>query len=230
MAPTVGIPLCLDAIGRWRAGRVYQYIDTKYARAVEAAGGVPVYLPLQSDATRLIQQVDALLLPGGDDFPPPEPYPEGVEFELVPPEQLVFDRELLGVALERGIPVLGICYGMQLIALHYGGSLHYDLSTDRPSANEHRLEETSGRHEVKLVGGSRLASVLGVPHVQANSLHHQAVAELGTKLRACGHTEDGVIEAIERDTGFCIGVQWHPEKLPGAEEDALFRALVDAAS
>jgi putative glutamine amidotransferase len=242
MQPLIGIPPCLDERGRWRAGRSYQYIDVAYARAVEEAGGAPLYLPLQADAETLAAGIGGLLLPGGDDFAPESPYPEGVRFDPVPAApkgvrfnpvpaaQLAFDRRLLGAALERGLPVLAICYGMQLLALHHGGSLHYHIPSDVPEAGPHRLPEPDGRHFVRITPGSRLATALGVDEDMVNSLHHQGVAEPGAGLRACAHSKDGLIEAIEREEApFCVGVQWHPEKMRDPHRERLFRAFVAAA-
>jgi putative glutamine amidotransferase len=228
VTPTVGIPLCLDEQGRWKRGRTYQYGDASYARAVERAGGVPIYLPLQADAEALVARIDALLVPGGDDFLPPRAYPAHVRFEAVPPPQLVFDRALVDAALRRAIPLLGICYGMQLIALARGGALHYDLATDLPDAAGHQLGE--GRHPIALEPGSKLAELFGTRALEVSSRHHQAVSDPGPELRAAARTRDGVIEAVEAPAGaFCIGVQWHPESHDGAESDALFRAFVAAA-
>ena len=231
MRPLIGIPACLDERGRWKAGRTYQYIDVAYARAIEQAGGAPLYLPLQADAETLAARIGGLLLPGGDDFPPETPYPEGVRFDPVPAAQVAFDRRLLAAALARGLPVLAICYGMQLLALHHGGSLHYHIPTDVPQAGLHRLPEPDGRHVVRIAPGSRLAAALGVAEDLVNSLHHQGVAEPGTGLRVCARSKDGVIEAIERaEPPFCVGVQWHPEKMQGAHRERLFGALVAASN
>ncbi len=229
MRPLIGIPPCLDERGRWHPERSYQYLDTSYARAVEAAGGLPVYLPLQGDAALLLERLDGLLLPGGDDFPPPAPYPPGVRFQAVSPAQLDFDGRLLAGALARGLPLLGICYGMQLLALHAGGRLHYDLATDLPGAAEHRLDEATGRHELRLEAGTRLSRLLGEDPGPVNSLHHQGVAEPGPELRVAARSADGLIEALEgRGEGFCLGVQWHPEKLAGPHCERLFGAFVAA--
>ena len=230
MQPLIGIPPCLDERGRWRAGRTYQCIDVAYARAVEQAGGAPLYLPLQADAEPLAARIEGLLLSGGDDFPPEAPYPDGVRFDPVPAAQAAFDRRLLAAALARGLPVLAICYGMQLLALHHGGSLHYHIPSDVPEAGPHRLPEPDGRHIVRIVPGSRLATALGVAEDMVNSLHHQGVAEPGAGLRACARSKDGLIEAIERaEPPFCVGVQWHPEKMRGPHRERLFRAFVAAS-
>ena len=228
--PLIGIPLCLDETGRWHAEREVQYIDVSYARAVEEAGGVPVHLPIQQDAEPLFERIDGLLLPGGDDLPAPQPYPD-VSFQLVPERQLRFDRSLLALALESDRPVLGICYGMQLIALHFGGSLHYHLPVDQPDAGPHRLAEGTGTHAIEIVPRTRLEILLGNEPGPVNSLHHQAVSEPGVGLRVSARAKDGVIEAIEPEASrFWIGVQWHPEKMTGVHREALFGAFVDACA
>ena len=229
MRPLIGIPQCLDDRGRWKAAREYQYLDAAYANAVDAAGATPLYLPLQRDPARLVERIDGLLLPGGDDFAPPRAYPPGVGFDIVPERQLAFDRALLAAALERELPVLAICYGMQLLALHCGGSIHYDIPTDLPAAGAHQLGEPDGRHAIRIEPGSTLAAALGDTPPAVNSLHHQAVAQAGDGLRVSARAEDGVIEAVEAASGrFVLGVQWHPEKLDDPHRSRLFEAFAAA--
>jgi putative glutamine amidotransferase len=229
MRPLIGIPPCLDAEGRWKPGRAYHYLDAAYAHAIAEAGADAVVIPGQSEVDSLVARLDGLLVPGGDDLLPDRPYPEPVRFTPVPAPQLAFDRRLLEAALERGLPVLGICYGMQLLALHCGGRLHYDIGTDLGDAGDHRLAEDSGRHGLRVDGGSRLARVLGESPGPVNSLHHQAVAEPGNGARVSAWAPDGVIEAIELDRpDFAIGVQWHPEKLGEEHRLRLFGGFVGA--
>jgi putative glutamine amidotransferase len=228
MRPLIGMPPCLDARGRWKAGRTYHYVDAGYAHALAEAGADAVVIPEQSSPDSIAARLDGLLVPGGDDFEPDRPYPAGVRFDPVPPRQLAFDRGLLGAALARGIPVLGICYGMQLLALHCGGSLHYDLPTDLPEAGEHRLPEPHGRHALRVASGSRVATLTGDAPAPVNSLHHQAVALPGAGARATAWSHDGVIEAIELEgAGFAVGLQWHPEKLEPGHRLRVFGGFVD---
>jgi putative glutamine amidotransferase len=223
------MPLCLDDRGRWRRGRRTLYLDLGYARAVQAAGGVALQLPLADDASPLLDLVDGLLLPGGDDLAPPVPYPPDVVFDLVPEAQLAFDRALLRGALERGLPILAVCYGMQLLALECGGRLHYDIASDLPDAGEHRPSDPEARHALHVVRGSRLAELLGEPAEPVSSRHHQAVAEPGRGLVVSARTEDGVVEGIERPgEPFCLGVQWHPESQTDSGSRRLFGAFVEA--
>jgi putative glutamine amidotransferase len=230
MRPLIGIPLCLDASGRFRRGRRYHYIDQRYADAVAEAGGDPIYLPIQQRGQDLVQRIDGLLIPGGADLLPDAPYPEDVRFEATAPEQLDFDRALLADALERQIPFLGICYGMQILALQHGGTLLYHVPHDLPEAGEHRLPEEKGRHLIRVEPGTLLEAVLGRDEEPVNSAHHQAVATPGAGLRVSARAEDGVIEAVEgARERFCLGVQWHPERLADAHRRSLFAAFVSAA-
>jgi putative glutamine amidotransferase len=228
--PVIGITACLDDRGRWKPDRRYVYADLAYAGAVERAGGVPLLLPIQECAEALIDRVDAILLPGGDDFAAPHSYPPEVRFDPAPGPQLDFDRGLLEAAWQRQLPILGICYGMQLLALQRGGSLHYHLPVDLPEAARHHLPEADGRHDLEVESGTRLAAILGDAAGPVNSLHHQAVAEPGRGMRVSARCSDGVIEAIETtEPGFGIGVQWHPERLECPASLRLFAAFVEAA-
>jgi len=228
MRPAIGIPPCLDARGRWKPGRTYHYLDAAAPDALAECGAQPVLLPLQPDADALVARLDGLLVPGGDDFLPEAPYPEGVRFDPVAERQLAFDRALLEAALRRDLPVLGLCYGMQLLALHGGGRLHHDLPTDLPGAAPHRLDP-GATHPLEIAEGSRLAAILGTTTTSVNSWHHQAVAEPGAGARASAWAPDGVIEAIELDAPrFALGVQWHPEKEGDPHGRRLLAAFVEA--
>lgn len=232
MRPLIGIPACLDERGRWKPGREYHYAHAAYARALERCGAAAAYLPPQADAAELAVRIDGLLIPGGGDFAPPRDYPPDVHFDVTPERQLAFDGALLDAALAREIPVLAICYGMQLLTLRHGGALVYDIASDLPRAVVHGGRgggDGDARHALRVEPGTQLAGALEAAPGPVNSRHHQAVADPGRGLRVCARAEDGLIEAVERPAGaFCIGVQWHPEGLDGVHREGLFGAFVAA--
>jgi putative glutamine amidotransferase len=208
-------------------------LANRYCEAVISAGGIPVAIPpvgTAGDLRRLLESVDGLLLTGGDDFDMERlgrgtTHPSAVR---TPPEKQGFDVALAQVALEARIPVLGICYGMQLLALVEGGDLYQHVPEDRPGAQEH---SGGAIHSVSIEPGSRLGSVLGVQHLDVVSRHHQAVAVPPSSWRVAARDGQGLIEAVERpDYPFALGVQWHPELAArGSADERLIRALVDAS-
>ena len=227
--PLIGIPQCFDDRGRWRAGCETDYLDAAYAQAVLAAGAAPVYVPIQVCVEAISDRLDGLLLPGGDDFLPTRPGFESVRFEPVPSIKRDFDERLLAAVTARELPVLAICYGMQLLSVCAGGTLHYDIATELPDAANHQLRGPDERHPVSLAAESRLARILGAAPGPVNSRHHQSVASPGAGLRVVARAEDGIIEAVEGEGGpFRLGVQWHPETLGGPHRDRLFGAFVAA--
>ncbi len=205
----------------------------RYADAVLKAGGIPVVLaPVggPSDVARVLGELDGLLLSGGDDFDMERlglgtTHPKA---ERTPGAKQDFDVLLARAALERRMPVLGICYGMQLLALVEGGSLHQHLPEDRPGTREHR---GGAIHGVTLTPQSKLARVVGRDQLDVVSRHHQGIASIGSGWTVAARDDEGLIEAIERaDLPFALGVQWHPELAPeGTPHDRLFRALIGAA-
>jgi putative glutamine amidotransferase len=228
--PKIGISLTLDDRGRWREKRSYHYIDRSYADAISEAGGIPLQLPIQADPAGLIATLDGLLIPGGDDFPA-ETEPSGeVVLDLVSPDQLEFDEALVEAAQIRRIPILGICYGMQLMARMRNGVLDTHLPSQRQDIGCHKLPPMA-RHLVRIEPDSRLAAILESETAEVNSLHQQAVRQVGTNQRVVATSSDGVIEAIERSGDndlWEIGVQWHPEKMAEDSSRRLFAAFVDA--
>lgn len=229
--PLIGIPLSLDDRGRWRRGRSYHYIDRSYADALVRAGAGAVQLPIQPEPAALVARLDGLLIPGGDDFPPEDGGRIPDSLDLVPSEQLAFDQAVLEAATKRGIPILGICYGMQLMARAGGGTLDTHLPSECPEAQCHKLP-ADARHAISIEGTSLLAKILAADSGKVNSLHQQAVRSVGPSHQVVARSPDGVIEAIERrdEPGgrWELGVQWHPEKMSNDSSDRLFRAFVDA--
>jgi putative glutamine amidotransferase len=214
------------------SGRVS--LNDAYARSVHRAGGVAVLIPPGADAEALAAHLDGLLIPGGDDIDPKH-YGE----PLHPKAELInaarFDQEwaLLKAFEAQRKPILGVCYGCQLLNVWRGGSLYQHLP-DLPSVSlKHQRDsknEPFPRHFVAVVPDSRLAQVVGQTQFEVVSLHHQAIRTVGTGLVITAHSPDGVVEAIEYpDHPFLIGVQWHPERDPDAPATrALFAGFVQA--
>jgi putative glutamine amidotransferase len=211
-------------------------LGLSYMRAVERAGGLPVALPpLRSEnVDPLLEQLSGLLLTGGPDLDPAcygaEPDPE---LGPIDHDADVFEIELCRQADRRGLPILGICRGSQVLNVARGGTLYQHLPDVTDGTIEHRQSEPGDRttHEVRVSPDSGLAQTTGGGPVNVNSFHHQAIKRLGLDLRAVAWAKDGVIEAVEGPDGhFVLGVQWHAETLVDkAEQLALFERLVAAA-
>ncbi len=196
-----------------------------YADAVTAAGGVPVHLPQGGNAEQVVSRLDGLLLSGGADIAPSR-YGAAVEAELYgpEPERDVFELAVVEATFAAGIPVLGICRGLQLLNVHAGGTLHQHV----PDQVRNDLPVNDEPHEVIFDPGSRLYEMYG-PRRSINSLHHQTVRDLGAGWRVVGRGPEGHVEAIEHASREALAVQWHPELLDGAPSDPLFAWLVDRA-
>jgi putative glutamine amidotransferase len=200
-------------------------LGMSYLRAVEAAGGIPVVLPpIVTDVEALLDRLDGACLSGGPDLDPVAYGDPTRHAELGPTEPSLdeFELALAREALDRGMPLLGICRGAQALNVACGGTLHQHVPG-------HRQTEpgTQATEEIEVFRRTKLAAFLGAGPLAVNSFHHQAVDRLGRGLRISARAADGTIEAIE-GAGFVLGVQWHAEAMP--EHLRLFEALVDASS
>jgi gamma-glutamyl-gamma-aminobutyrate hydrolase PuuD len=206
-------------------------VGRDYVDAIWDAGGLPILLPTVdvSGAVPMLEACTGLLLIGGGDIEPAtygepaHPTTSGIDTS-----RDAFELMLTKAALERNIPILGVCRGAQLLNVACGGSLRQDLNSDL--CNHWSGFEPA--HPVVLDPDSLISVVYGSAELNVNSLHHQAVARLGAGLRATAWSPDLAIEAIEHESRWAVGVQWHPESppvaLPGI--DALLRAFVHQAS
>jgi gamma-glutamyl-gamma-aminobutyrate hydrolase PuuD len=202
-------------------------VPLSYVRSVELAGGRPIVVPPTDDGVEeTLDALDGLILSGGADL---DPAAYGASPHRTTGAQVERDRAelaLLTGALERDLPVLAICRGMQLLNVAQGGSLHQHLP-DVVGHEGHR--ETRGafsEHAVRIAPGSRAAGILG-EESRIKSTHHQAPDRIGDGLEPVGWAEDGTVEALERARGaFAVGVLWHPEE---GEDKRLFEALVEEA-
>jgi putative glutamine amidotransferase len=214
-------------------------VPRSYVGAIAAAGGSPIVIPADEchveDPGGAIDVLDGLALIGGRDIDPVHygEEPHG-QTDLVDGLASVRDRlelSLAALAIERDVPVLGICRGLQVLNVALAGDLEQHLG-DRLDLTPHRerLGEFT-RHVVNARPGTKLAEALGSAAVEVASHHHQGIGRLGPGLVPAATAPDGVVEALEhRDHRFCVGVLWHPEEdVPGTGL-RLFRALVEAAA
>lgn len=213
-----------------------------YLEVLEAAGAVPLVLPLtvsERDLTQLVSLCDGLLFPGGGDVDPSlfgEEMIRGCRTVCPPRDQM--ELALLRLVLPQDFPVLGICRGIQVINIACGGDIFQDLdtqfTTDR-GKTEHdqdgRLPDDYPIHPVSIRPGSLLCHITGCKNLRVNSLHHQAVRKIGPRLQIAAQSPDGLTEALEDPSKkFFLGVQWHPERMWQVNEQqfALVRAFVNA--
>ena len=202
------------------------YMNENYFNAVWNAGGMPVYLPRSVyGISEYADTMDGLLLSGGGDIAP-ERFGEAKLGDSVvcSRERDEFEFEILNEFMLKRKPVLGICRGLQLIAVALGGSLFQDIPGHRQSA-----ETATGTHSVSFSG--RLADILDADEANVNSFHHQAIKTLPDTLNIEAVSDDGVIEAISKPGyPFLFAVQWHPEGMRGGDglSEKLFTAFVKA--
>ncbi|MDH6127033.1 gamma-glutamyl-gamma-aminobutyrate hydrolase family protein [Kitasatospora sp. GP82] len=225
--PVIGITTHLteavwDSWGTQRA----VLLSARYPAMIQAAGGVAFLLPPDAPqrAPGALTRLDALVVSGGPDLHPAyygaQPHPRT---RAVTPERDAWETALLHAAVAAEMPLLGICRGMQLLNVVFGGTLIQHLD----HVQEHLgTPQGYGRHPVRPVPGTLLAELLPETVVSVPTYHHQAVDRLGTGLIVSAYAEDGTVEAVE-GSGFTLGVQWHPEQ---GEDLRLLEALVGAAA
>jgi putative glutamine amidotransferase len=247
--PRVDQPIAV--VGQWRKG--YARLPVPYVNAVELAGGKTRVLstfelpptedaPTEGDVHLGLDPLDvsgldgcsALLLPGGGDIDP-----EWYGCERHPRTHNVshrrdrFELSLLEAALERDLPILAICHGMQLLNVHLGGTLEQHLADNQERLEHDRdMPRAEPVHEIAVEPGTILADAVG-SETPVNSHHHQGLWNISDKLRKTAWAEDGVLEGVEApDYSWVVGVQWHPEAMAhtDASQKKIFDRFVDAAA
>src|SRR5487761_681404 len=240
--PRIGVPY------RTRKEEVMGERDKyeKYLRAVEQDGGAPVEISLLmalDELRALAETIDAIVLPGSPADVNPALYRDARHLRTAEADADLerTDMALLEHAFREGKPVLAICYGMQILNVHLGGSLIQDIPSELRTPRQHPCQHTwkggsegapEPLHAVQFEPDSRMAKISGGLEAQVNSSHHQSIREAGRNLRVTGLAPDGVIEAVEwtGDSNWVTGVQWHPERRSDdAFAQALFRDFVAAA-
>jgi putative glutamine amidotransferase len=201
---------------------------TDYPRSVSLAGGLPVELTRDADPYEMASHLDGLVLTGGADVDP-EHYDQEPDPNLgdVEPDRDAWEISLLAAARAKGIPVLAICRGLQLVNVVFGGTLCQHVELDEGAG--HPQWDTDGHettHGVNLVEGTLTAELFS-GEIGVNSLHHQVVDEVGEGLVVSAKATDGIVEGLETPDGLILAVQWHPELLK--KPDPTFQWLVRAA-
>jgi putative glutamine amidotransferase len=226
--PLIGICAAIES-AKWAAWEVLVNLSPRtYSLAVQRAGGIALILPaddvVAESPDELLDLIDGLVLAGGSDIDPasygarPDPETRGTR-----PERDRFELALGTRALERDMPVLGICRGMEMLNVIQGGTLkqHLDLPLHRHTPG------VFTDHRVRLEPGSLAERVVGAEHTEVKSAHHQGLDVLGDGVVVSGHADDGVVEAIDLpDRSFAVGVLWHPEE---DEQSRVVGALVEEA-
>lgn len=196
------------------------YLSRYYSEAIEAAGGAPCHIgliPKREYISSIVDGLDALLLPGSDSDVDPlryqaEPHPA---LGSVHPLKDETDLLVLDEVEKRGLPLFAICFGMQVLNVHRGGTLIQDIATQMPTAVKHDQGVPRDRpsHRVRIMAGSTVAGLAKSDSALVNSHHHQAVENVGRDLVATAWTSDGLVEALEdpRPDRYVLAVQWHPE-------------------
>lgn len=207
-------------------------LGVAYVDAVRRAGGVPLLAPHLRDAEEvesLLSVVDAVVLTGGQDIDPAAYGASNKASVGVQPDADAADLRLLAGAFDRHLPVLGVCRGLQIANLFFGGDFVQEVRTrgdsDHPLVDP--ITQHDHRHAIEIEAGSRLSMIYQAGSLEVGSLHHQAIARLADGLVATARTSGGVVEAVEARNHDLIAVQWHPEL--HANGDALFVDVVERA-
>ena len=216
-------------------GQDWQLVASDYVRAIERNGGLPILIPnIKSieDMSLILDKVDGLLLSGGHDVNP-RIYKErnsgkAGNFDNLRDHQEIFMTEY---ALERDLPILGICRGLQILNVTLGGSIHQDLpSAGFPAHSLNNSLRNEPSHSLKIFEDSPLYEIFKRDEIWTNSYHHQGINELGKGLKKAALSEEGLVEAVYLDDKkFALAVQWHPEMMYDDKEmNMIFEKFIDA--
>jgi putative glutamine amidotransferase len=239
-APLIGITADISAVTANGTGPAHEpilFLPQRYHRAVQKAGGMSLLLPpiaSRSELRKTLQRFDGILISGGNFDIHPTYYGEKPISALgvIKRERTEFELQLIDLALNQDLPLLGICGGAQAINVALGGSLYQDIATELPSANQHEQRAERGGHPIEIHPGTRLRQIVRKQTLKVNTTHHQAVRKLGKGLRVNATAKDGLVEGIESPYHrFVLGVQWHPETLVGEDpcQRRIFSSFISAA-
>ena len=231
--PVIGLTLDSEAPGGYSPMPWYA-LRENYAQAVARAGGLPMLLPHEAEqAADYLDRLDGVIVTGGAFDVDPALFGEATRHPTVKTKdrRTAFELALTRGALDRDLPLLGICGGQQLLNIVLGGTLIQHVPDEVPTALAHEQPNprTEPGHAVRLTPGTRLHRICGADEIAVNSTHHQAVKAVGGGVTVNALAPDGVIEGIEvAGRRFCLGVQWHPEYSVSSGDDRIFDAFVAA--
>jgi putative glutamine amidotransferase len=208
MNKLIAITMSLDKSDRITTGVEYNYIRREYGKAIKQAGAQPLFVDSSIDPTVVAEICDGVIISGGYDIEPILYNQEKKsDQQMEPIERTQWERRLIDACDSEEVPILGICYGNQLLNIHYGGKLYQDIATELGSHLDHGTSSAAVIHDVTFE-----SNMLGFKKGQvmpSTARHHQAVRTLAPGFSATAFADDGVIEAIEGRGHY--GVQWHPE-------------------
>jgi putative glutamine amidotransferase len=233
-APVIGITLDREEPGGY-SKFPWLALRENYCTAVSRAGGIPLLLPPQPDRVEDYSSlIQGLIVSGGAFDIDPALFGASERHASVTTKdaRTTFEWAITRRALDRDMPVLGICGGQQLLHVVLGGTLIQHIPDEVPRALAHEQPNPRNEpgHRVRIIEGTQLRRIVGEGHMDVNSAHHQAAKDVPVGVIIGAVADDGVIEAIEAPRyRFCIGVQWHPEFEIDAGDQRLFTAFVDAA-
>jgi putative glutamine amidotransferase len=223
MKPIIGVTPDFNAGDRkeWGGREPTYFLRARYIRAIEELGGVPLVLPLHADRTtrrHILHNLDGLLITGSGPDLPPSLYGERQRFpfKIVSERRASFELDIVRLAKQADLPLLGICGGMQTMNVACGGSLIQDIPAQIPKPLQHRQQThaTNLSHTITVTPGSLLRRIVRSASMRVNSSHHQSVNAVAPSLIASAQASDGIVEAIESPAHrFFLGIQWHPEFL-----------------
>ncbi len=206
--PIIGVTMKLDEGALIAPGINYSVVRREYGQVLEQVGAVPVYLDLSTDPEVAATICDGIIISGGDDIYPSEYGEELTTSKLMEPlARTKWERRLIDACDANGVPILGVCYGLQLLNVHYGGTLYQDIAADFGSDQYHGNSYDQQMHNVTFE-----SDILGYKVGQVSNAaarHHQAIKDLADEFTVAARAEDGIIEAIHGHGHF--GIQWHPE-------------------
>lgn len=231
--PAIGLTLDAEAGGGYSSLPWYA-LRENYCDCVVDAGGAPVLLPHDPDhAADYLAAIGGLIVTGGAFDVDPALFGAHERHGTVRTKErrTAFELAIARCAIARGVPVLGICGGEQLLNVALGGTLIQHIPDEVPGALEHEQKSPRNEagHAVEIVPGTLLHRIVGLTETEVNSAHHQAVKDCAPGMVVNARSADGVIEGIELSAQrFCLGVQWHPEYRIGPADPKLFAALIEA--